>query len=303
MIIGHGTRLEAVGSRVGLDRPDLRDDRVHRRGHLLVHLRRIGTFHEEALVPVALEERFQFLMRNSRQNGGPGDLIAVEMQDGQHRAVPRRIRGICSNANWWRRVRSPLRHRPRRSRRTDPDCRTRRHKRAAANTPARRLRGSTPAFAAPRGSESRPEKRTGGRAAAYLLRFAGYRIDLGVGAFEVSVCHHPRPAVARPAHVDRVQVMRLDHAVHVGVDEVQPGGCAPVAEQPRLDMLPAQRFAQKGIVHQVDLAHREVIRGAPPGVDETSFVGVQNGEAPVADCGMRRMGRTSGSSSHAVRSG
>ena len=46
-----------------------------------------------------------------------------------------------------------------------------------------------------------------------------------------------------------------------------PGRRAPVPEQPRLDVLGPQRFAQQRVVEQIDLADREVVRGAPVGVD------------------------------------
>jgi hypothetical protein len=36
-----------------------------------------------------------------------------------------------------------------------------------------------------------------------------------------------------------------------------------VAEQTRLDVLGAQRLAQQRVVAQVDLRHREVVRGVP----------------------------------------
>ncbi len=62
-------------------------------------------------------------------------------------------------------------------------------------------------------------------------------IDFGVGAFEVCVGDHAGSAVAGSADVDRVQVVSLDGAVHVRVDEVQAGRGAPVAEQAGFDLL------------------------------------------------------------------
>ena len=47
----------------------------------------------------------------------------------------------------------------------------------------------------------------------------------------------PGPAVPGSGDVDRVEVACADHAVHVGVDEVEPRRRAPVAEQARLDVL------------------------------------------------------------------
>ena len=60
------------------------------------------------------------------------------------------------------------------------------------------------------------------------------RVNLGVGTFEIGVRDHPRPAVAGACDIQGVHVVLPDDAVQVGVDEVQPGGRAPVAEQPRL---------------------------------------------------------------------
>ena len=73
--------------------------------------------------------------------------------------------------------------------------------------------------------------------------------------------------MARAGDVDRVEVARADRAVQVRVEEVQPGRRAPVAEQPRLDVLEAQRLAQQRVVEQVDLPDRQVVRGAPVGVE------------------------------------
>ena len=73
---------------------------------------------------------------------------------------------------------------------------------------------------------------------AHPLRVPGdARVDLAVGPLEVGVGDDRRAAVARPDDVDRVEVPVPDHPVHVGVDEVEPGRRAPVAEQARLDVL------------------------------------------------------------------
>jgi hypothetical protein len=40
-------------------------------------------------------------------------------------------------------------------------------------------------------------------------------------------------------------------------------------------MLRAQRLAQQRIAHQVDLAHRQVVRGPPVGVDTVQLLGAQ----------------------------
>ena len=79
----------------------------------------------------------------------------------------------------------------------------------------------------------------------------------------------------RPADVNRIQIVRLDHAVHVGVNEIQARRGAPVAQQARLDVLLAQRFAQQRIFHQIDLADRKIIGSAPVRVDLPEFFRIE----------------------------
>ena len=94
-----------------------------------------------------------------------------------------------------------------------------------------------------------------------------------VGAFEIRVRHHARTAVAGPADVDHVQVVLLDDAIAVHVDEIEPGRGAPVSQQPRLDVLQAQRLGQQRIVVEINLADRQVVGGAPVRIDFTEFAG------------------------------
>ena len=68
---------------------------------------------------------------------------------------------------------------------------------------------------------------------------------LGVGAFQPGVGHDSRAAVPRPGDEQRIQVPLAYGPVHVGVNEVQPRRGAPVAQQPRLDVLDRQRLPQQ----------------------------------------------------------
>ena len=56
------------------------------------------------------------------------------------------------------------------------------------------------------------------------------RVDFAVGPFQVGVGHDARGAVSRPGDVDRVEVVLLDDAVQVDVDEVQARRGAPMAQ-------------------------------------------------------------------------
>ena len=55
---------------------------------------RIVAIDERRRVTVAAEERFQFVMRSARQYGGAGNLVAVQMQHGQHGADPEALRHV-----------------------------------------------------------------------------------------------------------------------------------------------------------------------------------------------------------------
>jgi hypothetical protein len=74
-----------------LDCFDLLHNRVECKSHELVHLGRVVTFDEIRRVTVTAKERFQFVMRNARQHGRTGNLVAVQVQDRQHRAIVDRI--------------------------------------------------------------------------------------------------------------------------------------------------------------------------------------------------------------------
>ena len=103
------------------------------------------------------------------------------------------------------------------------------------------------------------------------------RVDLGVRAFEVGVRDDAGAAVAGTDDVHHVEVALGDDAIEVGVDEVEAGGGAPVAEQARLDVVEGQRAIEERIVFEVDLADREVVGGAPVGVHGLELVGGERG--------------------------
>jgi hypothetical protein len=54
--------------------------------------------------------------------------------------------------------------------------------------------------------------------------------------------------VAGPRDVDGVEVALTDRAVQMRVDQVEAGRGAEVAEQPRLDVLGAERLAEQRVV-------------------------------------------------------
>ena len=132
-------------ARLLLHGADLVDGALQRLGHLLVHRGRIAALDEVRLVAVADEQRLQLLVADAREDGRVGDLVAVEVQDRQHRAVAHRIDELVRVPR--RRERSGLRLAVAHDAGDDQvgvveaPCRTR----ARGCSRARRLRGSSPA--------------------------------------------------------------------------------------------------------------------------------------------------------------
>src|ERR1039458_5680352 len=81
------TRAVAVDTGVLLDLLDLLHRRVERRGHGLVHQNGLVTLDEVGRPPVAAEQLLQFLAGDAGEKRRVGNLVAVEMQDRQYRAV------------------------------------------------------------------------------------------------------------------------------------------------------------------------------------------------------------------------
>ena len=229
-------------------------------------LRRVVALDEIRLVTVAAEERFQFVMRNARQHGRAGNLVAVQMQNRQHGAVVDRIEKF---------VRVPARGERAGLRfaiaddagdeqvgiveRRAEGVRQRIAQFAALVNRTRRLRRDVTRNAAGKGELLEQPLHP-------VLVLRDVRIDLAVGSFEVGVRHQPGSAVARPGDVDDVQVVFLDDAVQVDIDEVQSRRRAPVAEQARLDVRQLERLLQQRIVVEINLSDGQVVGRAPIGV-------------------------------------
>ena len=263
---GPAARSFAAGP--ALDLVDLAHDLVEHGRELAMHGHRLVAADEVDAVAVALEQHRELVLRDAREQRRIGDLVAVQVQDRQHRSVARRVEELVRVPA--RRERTGLglpvadhagdeqavvvERRPVGVRERVPEL-------AALVDGAGRL-GRHVAGDAARERELAEEPAQAVRVAAHL------RIDLAVGALEVRVGDERRAAVARPGHEHRVQVPQADRPVEVRVDEVEAGGRAPVPEQPGLDVLGPQRLPQQRVVHQVDLTDGEVVRGSPVRVEQ-----------------------------------
>src|SRR5258708_19647426 len=71
--------------------------------------------------------------------------------------------------------------------------------------------------------------------------------DLRVGALEIHIGDQRRSAVPRARQVDDLRVALPNQAIKMHVNEAQSRRGAPVAEQPRLDVLGPQWLAQQWV--------------------------------------------------------
>ena len=226
-------------------------------------------------VPVAAQQRFELLGRYPGQHRRVGDLVPVQVQDRQHRAVLGRVEELARVPAGGQRpglglaVADHAGHdQVRVVERRPIGVHERVAELAALVDGARRLRRHVRGDAAREGEL--PEQPAHPRGV-----LGDTRIELGVGPLQVGVGHHARSAVPRPGDVDDVQVLVPDHPVEVRVDQVEPRRGAPVPEQPRLDVLGPQRLGQQRVVHQVDLPHGQVVRRPPPRVKRVELAARQ----------------------------
>jgi hypothetical protein len=92
------------------------------------------------------------------------------------------------------------------------------------------------------------------------------RIDLGVCALEIRRSEHSRGAMSRARDEHHVEVVSQNQPIQMHPDKRQRRAGAPVAEQPVFHVFCRQRFAEQGVVFEIDHPHRKVVAGTPVGV-------------------------------------
>ena len=232
-----------------------------------------ATFEEQRGVTVADHERAKLILADARKNGGVRDLVPVEVENRQHNAVVLRVDEFVRVPA--RRERARLGFAVAHDREGDligvVEHRTVRVRERVAELAALVNRAGGFGGDVRGDAAGERELREQLREAALVLRDRG--VGLGVGAFEVARGHESRAAVTGARHVKRVEAALFNRAVRVRVQEREPGGSAPVAKQTRLHVIARKWLPQKRVVHEVDLAHRKVIRGAPPRIELMGFFG------------------------------
>ena len=231
----------------------------------------------EWLVSVSAHQALQLGMRNSREHGGIGDLVAVEVQDRKHRAIGGGVEEFIGVPAGCQRSSLSL---------------------AIAND------ASDDQVGIVEGSAKRMDERIAkfatlvngsGRLRRYVAGYAigptelaeqaldavpillDVRIDFGVGAFKVGIGDQSRTAVSRTDDVHHVEVALANDAVPVDVEKIETGSSSPVAEQAWLHVIERERALKQWIVFEIDLSDGEVVSCAPVGVHLCQQIGAQEG--------------------------
>ncbi len=247
---------KAVLPRIGLDRADLRDDAIERGRHLLVHRFGLVAFDPVRLPAVAAHQHVELVVRYAGEHRRPGDLVAVQVQDRQHRAVACGVEELVGVP--------ARRQRPGLGLAVADDAGDQQV--GVVEGGAERVRQAVAELAALVDRAGRLGRHMARDAAGKRelleeplhpgLVLRDVRVDLAVRALEPGVGNQRRPPMPGAGDIDHVEVVLLDDAVQVHVDEVQPRRRAPVAEQSRLDVLKRQRFLEQRVGIEIDLADR-----------------------------------------------
>ena len=253
----------AAPTRLGLDGADLRVAGVQSLCEPRVHDRRIVTLDKVGLVAMTLEEARDLRVVGPAQDGGPGDLVLVEVQDRQHRTVPARVEeadalpGALQGSRLCLAVANHGGHEQVRV------------VEGRAEGMGEHIAELAALVDRARGGNAHMARHAAGRGelaeeSTHALEVArDLRVDLRIRSLEVNVGHDGGTAVPGPRQIDRAGVGLLHQAVEMRVDETQARRRPPVPEEPRLDVLGTQRLPQQRIVLKIDLADRQVV-GRPP---------------------------------------
>ena len=257
----------AAGTGIFLDPLDLTDGPVHRGGHLLMHLGRLAALHEARLPAAAPEEALHFLMAHAGEDGGVGDLEAVQVQDRQHGAVGNGVHELVAV--------------PGGSQRASLGLAVTHH---AGGDQAGVIRHGTEGVGQRIAQFAALVDRAGGLRRHMAGDTAGegepleellhavlipgdIGIDLGIAAVQPVLRHHGVAAVTGAGKVDHIQIIPLDDPVQMRIDEVLARAGTPVAHDGLFQVRGGQRPLQQGVIQQIKLAGSEVIGCAPIRVD------------------------------------
>src|SRR5438093_1093660 len=222
-----------VPAGVVLDLANPRPANVECRGEVAGDARRSGAGDDVDVVTVAEEEAPYRLVRLTTEDGRAGDLVSVQVEDGQHRTIPRRVEEVDAlpRALEWPRFGLAI-----------SDHGDREEVRVVEDGPEGVHEDVAELAALVDGA---------GRRHAHVARHAARRrelaeeplqavgvpcdrgVDLAVGALEVRVREESRAPVAWTGQVDDGRVDLSDHAAQMDVDQARARQRYPMPEERR----------------------------------------------------------------------
>ena len=235
---------QTIHASIPLDRPDLRTDLIQCGCHQLVHRLRVVPFHEVWRIPVPPKQLFQLLVTDAGKNCRPGDLVAVKVQDRQHRSVMDRVEKLVGV--------------PARRQGTGLRLSISNHtghdqvgivKRCSKGV-RQRIPQLAPFVDRTRRFGGHMTRNAAGKRELFEqpLHPRSVLCDMGIGfrvtPLQIGVGHQTRTTMPRTSDVQDIEVMCLDHTVQMDVDKIQSRSRSPVADKARLHMLQSQRLPQ-----------------------------------------------------------
>src|SRR5271166_6019919 len=204
---------------------------VFNRGrHGLVHALGIGALHEVRRPAVSRQQAFQLLVRNARKQSGVINLVSIQVQDGENRAIPNGVEKLVNvpGSRQWPGFGLSV-----------PDRRSHDQIRVVEGSAAgvreyisqfTAFVDRTGSFGGAMASDAAGKRELLEELAETFFVLTFFRVDLGVGSFEISGAQYTRRAMAWPGHENHVQVVFLDEPVQVNVDECKAWTRSPVPE-------------------------------------------------------------------------
>ena len=244
------------------------DALVQRVGHILVglHVVRAVGLHEIRLPAASLKELLQLVLGDPGQQSGVSDLITVQVQDGQHGAVhfgAEELVGVPGGGQGAGLGLTVAHHAG------GDQVGIVKHRAEGVGQAVTQLAALVDGawdLGRHMAGDAAGEGELLEQFFHALLVLADVGIDLAVRAVQPVLGHHGVAAVTGAGQIDHVEVVLVDDAVQMGIDEVLAGNGAPVANDLLFDVFGPEGLLQQGVVQQVKLTGGQEIGSAPPGV-------------------------------------